>query len=150
LLREALTHRSAAQGRARQKGAGSNERLEFVGDRVLGLVIAEWLVERFPHEQEGQLGPRHAQLVSREALADIGTRNRVVCAFGLTIDSLAPAMRLSSVDFPAFGAPSSATKPHREAISRPTGAADPRRIRAPPRVSCCLLHVRSRRRRSPS
>jgi ribonuclease-3 len=74
LLREALTHRSAAQGRARQKGAGSNERLEFVGDRVLGLVIAEWLVERFPHEQEGQLGPRHAQLVSREALADIGTR----------------------------------------------------------------------------
>ncbi len=72
LLREALTHRSAAQGRARKRGLGSNERLEFVGDRVLGLLLAEWLAERFPDEQEGQLGPRHAHLVSREALALIG------------------------------------------------------------------------------
>jgi ribonuclease-3 len=76
LLDEALTHRSALQlrsaGRGRRpKGAGSNERLEFVGDRVLGLVIAEWLAERFPHEQEGQLGPRHAHLVCREVLAQI-------------------------------------------------------------------------------
>ncbi|MBV9755819.1 MAG: ribonuclease III, partial [Alphaproteobacteria bacterium] len=53
LLREALTHRSAARGR---RGGGSNERLEFVGDRVLGLLIAEWLAERFPQEQEGELG----------------------------------------------------------------------------------------------
>ena len=46
LLREALTHRSAAFLRSRQ-GGGSNERLEFIGDRVLGLVMAEWLIERF-------------------------------------------------------------------------------------------------------
>jgi ribonuclease-3 len=72
LLREALTHRSAAQGRARQRGQASNERLEFIGDRVLGLLIAEWLAERFPQEQEGQLGPRHAHLVSRDALALVG------------------------------------------------------------------------------
>ena len=72
LLREALTHRSAAQGRAKKRGQGSNERLEFLGDRVLGLLIAEWLAERFPNEQEGQLGPRHAHLVSREALALVG------------------------------------------------------------------------------
>lgn len=72
LLRQALTHRSAAQGRqAGRRGAGSNERLEFIGDRVLGLVIAEWLAERFPDEQEGELGPRHAQLVSRTVLAEI-------------------------------------------------------------------------------
>lgn len=74
LLREALTHRSAAHGRhgARHRpGYGSNERLEFVGDRVLGLLIAEWLAERFPEEQEGELGPRHAQLVSRPVLARI-------------------------------------------------------------------------------
>ena len=58
LLREALTHRSAAQGRAKKRGQGSNERLEFLGDRVLGLLIAEWLAERFPDEQEGALGPR--------------------------------------------------------------------------------------------
>lgn len=74
LLAEALTHRSAAGGRARGRGRGtalvSNERLEFVGDRVLGLLIAEWLIERFPNEQEGQLGPRLALLVSREVLAE--------------------------------------------------------------------------------
>lgn len=77
LLREALTHRSAARGgrrrgrKARLPGAGSNERLEFIGDRVLGLVMAEWLAERFPGEQEGQLGPRHAHLVSREAVSAV-------------------------------------------------------------------------------
>jgi ribonuclease-3 len=86
LLREALTHRSAAHDRhvkaghlkagapksgPARPGSGSNERLEFVGDRVLGLLIAEWLAERFPDEQEGQLGPRHAQLVSRPVLAEI-------------------------------------------------------------------------------
>ena len=74
LLAEALTHRSAAQGRSRRSPGGSNERLEFLGDRVLGLLIAEWLIERFPEEQEGKLGLRFADLVSREALAEVGTR----------------------------------------------------------------------------
>jgi ribonuclease-3 len=73
LLAEALTHRSAAQGRRRTRGMGSNERLEFLGDRVLGLLIAEWLIERFPDEQEGKLGLRFADLVSREALAEVGS-----------------------------------------------------------------------------
>lgn len=72
LLRLALTHRSAAHGAGRRKGAGSNERLEFVGDRVLGLLIAEWLTERYPHEQEGELGRRLAHLVSQPVLAAIG------------------------------------------------------------------------------
>lgn len=72
LLREALTHRSAAHvGRSRHKGAGSNERLEFVGDRVLGLLIAEWLAERFPDEQEGALGQRLGYLVSQPVLATV-------------------------------------------------------------------------------
>ena len=71
LLREALTHRSAAGGRARRSAHNSNERLEFIGDRVLGLLIAEWLAERFPDEHEGQLGPRLADLVSRDALATV-------------------------------------------------------------------------------
>jgi len=71
LLREALTHRSAAGGRARRAAQNSNERLEFIGDRVLGLLIAEWLAERFPNEHEGQLGPRLADLVSRDALAAV-------------------------------------------------------------------------------
>lgn len=81
LLREALRHRSALGGRrigrgrlAASTGAGSNERLEFVGDRVLGLLIAEWLIERFPAEQEGKLGPRLALLVSQPVIADIAER----------------------------------------------------------------------------
>jgi ribonuclease-3 len=71
LLREALTHRSASGGRLARRGNRSNERLEFLGDRVLGLIMAEWLAERFPNEQEGDLGLRFASLVSREALSDI-------------------------------------------------------------------------------
>lgn len=69
LLREALTHRSATRPGAR--GRGSNERLEFIGDRVLGLLVAEWLIERFPHEQEGELGRRLAHLVSQPVLAEV-------------------------------------------------------------------------------
>jgi len=68
LLREALTHRSVAHGPRKR---GSNERLEFIGDRVLGLLIAEWLAERFPREQEGGLGRRLAHLVSQPVLAVI-------------------------------------------------------------------------------
>ncbi|WP_336944985.1 ribonuclease III [Asaia sp. HN010] len=80
LLRQALTHRSAVssrQGRRAPRGGTkpvdtvSNERLEFMGDRVLGLLMAEWLLEQFPNEPEGALGPRHASLVSRNALAPI-------------------------------------------------------------------------------
>ncbi|MGE4481843.1 ribonuclease III [Acidocella sp.] len=73
LLVEALTHRSAAGA----KGVGSNERLEFIGDRVLGLVVAEWLIERFPSEQEGKLGPRLAALVSKPSLAAVAEEHLV-------------------------------------------------------------------------
>src|SRR4051794_5718464 len=77
LLAEALTHRSAAHGKtqgrgqARGRARASNERLEFIGDRVLGLAMAEWLAERFPHEQEGELGRRLAYLVSQPVLASV-------------------------------------------------------------------------------
>lgn len=63
-LARALRHSSRA-------AADSNERLEFLGDRVLGLVIAEMLVARHPHEQEGDLARRLAQLVSRDLCAEI-------------------------------------------------------------------------------
>jgi ribonuclease-3 len=77
LLAEALTHRSAAQGKTQGRGQprgrlrASNERLEFIGDRVLGLAMAEWLAERFPNEQEGELGRRLAYLVSQPVLAAV-------------------------------------------------------------------------------
>src|SRR3954453_9629065 len=69
LLQEALTHRWALHGR--RHSHGSNERLEFIGDRVLGLLMAEWLAERYPREQEGELGRRLAHLVSQPVLAGV-------------------------------------------------------------------------------
>lgn len=70
LLTEALTHRSAADARGGQ--LDSNERLEFLGDRVLGLLMAEWLIERFPTEREGSLTRRLSSVVAAEALARVG------------------------------------------------------------------------------
>ncbi len=67
LLDEALTHASAgvaASGR-------DNERLEFLGDRVLGLVVTELLIDSFPNETEGGLAPRLNALVRKETLADV-------------------------------------------------------------------------------
>lgn len=69
LLLHALTHRSAAD--PRRQMLDSNERLEFVGDRVLALVMAEWLAERFPQEREGDLGKRLAVLVAQDSLAQV-------------------------------------------------------------------------------
>lgn len=63
-LKEALSHPSLNAGR-------SYQRLEFLGDRVLGLVIAEALFNRYPEEAEGRLNRRYSALVRREALAEI-------------------------------------------------------------------------------
>jgi ribonuclease-3 len=68
LLQDALTHPSLAGFRQRKKGVMPYERMEFLGDRVLGLVIAEWLYEKFPDSSEGDLAKRHAALVNRDAL----------------------------------------------------------------------------------
>lgn len=66
LLLQALRHASTTQVRTR-----SNERLEFLGDRVLGLVMAETLYAQFPHEEEGELARRFAGLTSRDAVARV-------------------------------------------------------------------------------
>ncbi|MDE0390467.1 MAG: ribonuclease III [Rhodospirillales bacterium] len=65
MLALALRHPSAATQ------SGSNQRLEFLGDRVLGMVVAAMLYEAFPHEAEGALSQRFSALVRREALADV-------------------------------------------------------------------------------
>lgn len=75
LLTRALTHRSV-MGLRRPAGAPAaddfaNERLEFLGDRVLGLVIADILFRRFGAEAEGQLAQRLAVLVSAPTLARV-------------------------------------------------------------------------------
>jgi ribonuclease-3 len=86
LLQEALTHRSAAQARGQAKGRkqASNERLEFIGDRVLGLAMAEWLSERFPREQEGELGRRLAYLVSQPVLATVAETAGLAAALSVS------------------------------------------------------------------
>lgn len=72
LLEDALTHPSLAGSvRQRKKGGAPYERLEFLGDRVLGLVIAEWLYETFPNAAEGEMAKRHAALVNRDALRKV-------------------------------------------------------------------------------
>ena len=53
-------------------GKHSYERLEFLGDRVLGLVIAETLYRRYPDEPEGNLSRRYNALVARETCAEVG------------------------------------------------------------------------------
>ena len=67
LLAAALTHSSLLK----QKRT-SYERLEFLGDRVLGLLVADMLLRRFPKEAEGDLAKRQAALINRDTLAEVG------------------------------------------------------------------------------
>ncbi|KAH8046228.1 ribonuclease III [Aureococcus anophagefferens] len=73
-LEAALTHPSTGA----HASTGRFERLEFLGDRVLGLVVAEWLHDHYPDEDEGESQIRHSGLVRTEAL--------VAVAGGLRLD----------------------------------------------------------------
>lgn len=66
LFRQALTHRSAA--------GPSNERLEFLGDAVLNLVVTQHLYARYPSSDEGHLTRLRARVVSATPLAEVGVR----------------------------------------------------------------------------
>lgn len=81
LLDRALTHASAGRG---GKKLRDNERLEFLGDRVLGLLTAERLVREHPDASEGELTPRLHALVNRRA-----------CARAAREAGLGPALRLA-------------------------------------------------------
>jgi len=70
LLKRALTHISALSGP--QHRAGSYQRLEFLGDHVLGLVVSAMLFRAFPDADEGELSRRLADLVRKETCADVG------------------------------------------------------------------------------
>jgi ribonuclease-3 len=69
LLDQALTHRSYAYENG---GLPTNERLEFLGDSVLGLVVTDTLYRRHPHLPEGQLAKLRAAVVNMRALAGVG------------------------------------------------------------------------------
>jgi ribonuclease-3 len=79
-LDEALTHASLSQG---SKRIANNERLEFLGDRLLNLLVAEHLMKSRPDDSEGDLSKRLHVLVSRDACAAVGRAIR-----------LGPALRL--------------------------------------------------------
>ena len=75
LLTEALTHKSANK-------KFNNEKLEFLGDRVIGLILSKKLIDLYPYENEGVLDKRFAILVNRETCSDIawsiGIQNYII------------------------------------------------------------------------
>ncbi len=73
LLHEALTHRSFSQAKDLEDSA-NNERLEFLGDAVLGLVVSERVASIFPQFSEGELSKVRASLISRTTLAKAARR----------------------------------------------------------------------------
>ncbi len=73
LLLEALTHTSYLN-ESGQAGDADNERLEFLGDAVLNLVMSEHLIQTFPNASEGELSKLRARLVSEETLAGVARR----------------------------------------------------------------------------
>ena len=83
LLEEALTHSSASKS-----SKANNERLEFLGDRVLGLVIAEELLRLNPHSTEGQIATYYNFLVKKETCAllakEIGLENLLTLGKSVT------------------------------------------------------------------
>ena len=75
LLTQALTHRSFVN--ENEGGARDNERLEFLGDAVLDLIVADMLYRKFPRVDEGELTQLRAALVKTESLAHLGRNCRL-------------------------------------------------------------------------
>ena len=73
LLQNALTHSSYANERW-HNSLKSNERLEFLGDSILGMVVAEYLYKTFPDRPEGELTRMRADMVCEKTLASVATR----------------------------------------------------------------------------
>ena len=96
LLRAALTHASGADTRL-----ASNERLEVLGDSILGLVVCEHLFERFPNYQEGDLTKIKSAVVSRRACARISRQlnlgDFLFLGKGMNVHAAVPANLLADV-----------------------------------------------------
>ena len=95
LLLRSLTHSSCASTRL-----DSNERLEFLGDAVLGLVICEYLFQAFPERREGQLTQQKSHLVSRLVCAQVGDRLKVdeLILVGKGLQAIPPSLRAAVIE----------------------------------------------------
>lgn len=95
LFRQALTHKSSVPDTPLE----SNERLEFLGDAVLGLVIGQYLYETFPEREEGDLAKSRSLVVSKAALADAARRMNLVplLQLGATEEAMGGRSRSSLV-----------------------------------------------------
>jgi ribonuclease III len=95
-IEPAFVHESAVREKLAE---ASNERLEFVGDAIVGVIVARWLFTRYPHAPEGELAVRKAALVSDAALAQtaerLGFEELLVLGAGLA--KLAPARHRSTL-----------------------------------------------------
>lgn len=138
LLDEALTHSSGRKARVRPGGkrVHENERLEFLGDRVLGLVIAEWLIEVYPDEREGELATKLNNLVRKETCAEVaraisldhfirvgkteraGEVHRKVTVLGDTMESVIAAIYLDGGLEPSKEVVRRLWKPHMDAVEK--------------------------------
>jgi len=111
LLHQALTHSSAREeGDEAEKSSGLphiNERLEFLGDAVLGLVISEILYDKFPQMNEGKMSVIKSNIVSRESLAQkcraIGLDTLIIVGKGIKGHAL-PVSVLANAMEAVFGA----------------------------------------------
>ena len=96
MLREALTHASSAEHRL-----ASNERLEFLGDAILGAVVCELLFQRFPEYLEGDLTKIKSAVVSRQSCAKIsealGLQEFLIVGKGVAASQSIPPSLLADV-----------------------------------------------------
>jgi ribonuclease-3 len=72
LFKLAFHHKSSNDGKVSHYGGQSNERLEYLGDAVLGTIVAEYLYKKYPSEDEGFLTKMRSKIVKRKSLNDIG------------------------------------------------------------------------------
>jgi ribonuclease-3 len=74
LLKRALTHRSFLNENKEWSKIGQNERLEFLGDAVFGLIAAEYLFREYPHLKEGELTSLRAALINGNSLLEVADK----------------------------------------------------------------------------
>ena len=95
LLEEALTHKSWS---AENKGTGPNEKLEFLGDSVLGLIVTEHIYTKYPELSEGQLSLLRSVVVGRNSLKEVAEEINLDKYLKLGNASISPGLLEDAVE----------------------------------------------------